>query len=186
LSADTALTARASSDDHRIKRAHGSELCLPRCVTIDGLSHRPGEDAFFGDDNEQSEINGVDTLAQNPALPASLTLRFKEADRILEVVGIDVSAQRLNGFERDTIPRIDVGHFSFGYDDEWFLMNAVLPRIQTEVNSAPQEFGLKTSLTIAGNDLTLAQRAFAAPDLFDDADVRVRYVNNSQQPRQAD
>jgi hypothetical protein len=64
-------------------------------------------------------------------------------------------------------------------------MNAVLPRIQAEVNAASQESGLKTGLTIARDDLTLTERAFAAPDLFDDSYVCVRYVNNSQQPRQA-
>ena len=53
------------------------------------------------------------------------------------------------------------------------------------MNTAPQEFGLQTGLTIAGNNLALAQRAFAAPDLFDYADVRVRNVNNSEQARQA-
>ena len=136
------LTARASSDDHRIKRAHGSELRLPRFITIGGLAHRSGEDAFFGDDNEQPQVNGVNAFAQNPALPASLTLRFEEADRVLEVIGIDVPAERLNRFERNTVPRIDVSHLAFGYDDERFLMNAVLPRIQTEVNTATQESGL--------------------------------------------
>ncbi len=65
-------------------------------------------------------------------------------------------------------------------------MNAVLPRIQPEVDTAPQEPGLKTGLSITGNDLTLAERAFAAPELFNDADVRVRNVNNPEQTRQAE
>jgi hypothetical protein len=64
-------------------------------------------------------------------------------------------------------------------------MDAVLPRIQTEVNAASQEPGLETSLTVPRNNLSLTERAFAAPDFFNDADVGVRDVNNAEQPRQA-
>jgi hypothetical protein len=65
-------------------------------------------------------------------------------------------------------------------------MNPVLPRIQTEVNTATQEPGLQTSLAVSGNDLAFAQGTLAAPDFFNDANLRVRNVNNSEQTRQAD
>ena len=65
-------------------------------------------------------------------------------------------------------------------------MNSVLPRIQPEVNTAPQKLRLKPGLAITGNDLAFAQRALAAPNLFDDANLRVRDVNNSEQPREAE
>ena len=52
------------------------------------------------------------------------------------MIGIHRSAERLDRLERNTVPRINVSHFSFGYANERFLMNAVLPRIQTEVNTA--------------------------------------------------
>ena len=97
------LTPGAGSDDDRVKRAHGSELRPPRFVTIGRLAHWPGEDAFFGNDNEQSEVNRINAFAQNAALPAPLTLRFKETDCILEVIGIDVSPVRLKSSRTCTV-----------------------------------------------------------------------------------
>ena len=52
-----------------------------------------------------------------------------------------------------------IGDFAFANDDERFFMNAVLPRIQPEVNTAPQEPGLQTGLAISRDDLAFAQRA---------------------------
>src|SRR4029077_18284220 len=86
--AKMALTAKACSYHYRIKGAHGSELRFPRFVTIGRLAHRSGEHTFFRDDDEQRQVNGINAFAQNPALPAPLTVRSEEAHRVLEMIGI--------------------------------------------------------------------------------------------------
>jgi hypothetical protein len=65
-----------------------------------------------------------------------LAVRFQETNRVLEMIGIHRSTECLNRFQRNTVTRVDVRHFSFGYDNERFFMNAVLPRILSEVNTA--------------------------------------------------
>jgi hypothetical protein len=119
-------------------------------------------------------------------LPAALTLRFEEADRVLEVVRIDGATERLDRLERNAVAGIDVSHLAFTDDDERFLMNAVLPRIQSEVNTAAQKASLITGFAVARDDLSFTERPLAAPDFFDHANLRVRDVNNSEQTRQAE
>jgi hypothetical protein len=115
-----------------------------------------------------------------------LAICLEEADRILEVIGIHGAAEGLDRLERHTVAGVDVSHFSFGDADQRFLMNAVLPRIESEVNSATQESSLEAGLAIAGNDLAFAQRTFAAPDFLDNPDLGMRDINNPEQPRQAE
>ena len=66
---------------------------------------------------------------ENISLSTALTVRFEKAKRVLEMIGIHRSTECLNRFQRNTVTRVDVRHFSFGYDDERFFMDAVLPRI---------------------------------------------------------
>src|SRR6476469_4109081 len=179
-------TTLPGADDDWIKGAQGSELRFPRFVTIRGFADRTGEDALFGDDDEQRQVNGVNALEENSALPAPLTLRFKERDRVLEVIRVNGATARLNRLERHAVARIHIRHLAFSDDDERLLMNAVLPRIQSEVNTAAQEPGLEAGFAVARNDLAFMARALAAPDFVDDADLRVRNVNDSEQTRQAD
>ena len=122
-------TTLACADDDGIKRAQGSELRFPRFITVRGFFHRPGENAVFRNHDEQRQVNRVNAFTQNPALPAALTLRFEEADRVLEVVRIDGATERLDRLERDAVARIDLSHFTLADDNERLLMNAVLPRI---------------------------------------------------------
>ena len=110
----------------------------------------------------------------------------RNRDRVLEVIGVYISAKGLDRLERNTVARIDVSHFTFTDDDEWFLMDTVLPRIQAEVDTTTQEPGLKAGFTITGNDLAFPQRTFAAPDLFNDTDMGVWDINNPEQTRQAE
>jgi len=63
-------------------------------------------------------------------------------------------------------------------------MNAVLPRIESEVNTATKESGLKAGLAIAGDDLAFAQGTSAAPDFLDNPDLGMRDIDNPEQPRQ--
>src|SRR5204862_7502454 len=100
-----------------------------RVVMVGRFAHRPGENLFFRNDSEQHQVDSVNAFAENPALPASLTFRFEETDRVLDMIGINGASERLDRLERNTIPRIDVSHLTFSYDDERFLMNAILPRI---------------------------------------------------------
>src|SRR6476619_2999193 len=176
-------TSLPGADDDWIKGAQGSELRFPRFVTIRRFADWTGEDAFFGDNDEQRQVNGVNAFAENSALPAALTLRFEEADCVLEVIRVNGATERLNRLERHAVARIHIRHLAFGDDDERFLMNAVLPRIQSEVNTAAQEPGLEAGFAVARNDLAFTERTFAAPDFFDDADLRVRYVDDSEQTR---
>src|SRR5262249_18922013 len=75
---------------------------------------------------------------------------------------------------------------TFGHDHERFLVDPVLPRIQPEVNPATEKPGLETSFIVPSNDLAFAQRTFAAPDLFNDANLSVRDINDPEQSRQAE
>ena len=106
LAAASAICARkgcaAGSDDNRVESMHGSKLRLPRFVAIGGFAHRPREDAFFGYDNEERQVNRINAFAQNSALSASLALRFEEADGVLEMIGIYGATKRLNRLERNT------------------------------------------------------------------------------------
>src|SRR5947209_7367731 len=139
---------------------------------------------FFSDDDEQPQVNRVNAFAQNAALTSSLAAGFKERNRILEVIGIDIAAKRLDRLQRNAVAGIDISHFPFADDNKRFFMNPVLPRIQTEMNTATEKPGLVTSLTVARDDLSFAQRTFAAPDFLDDPNLSVRNVNNSKQTRQ--
>src|ERR1043166_8011255 len=130
------MTLTVGPNHDWIERAQPEKLRLPELVLVGGFADRPREHAFFGDDDEQRQVNGVNALAQDAALPAALTAGFQERDRILEVIAIDVAAEGLNRFERNTVARVEVSHLAFRYDDERFFMNAVLPRIQSEVNTA--------------------------------------------------
>jgi hypothetical protein len=65
-------------------------------------------------------------------------------------------------------------------------MDPVLPRIQSEVNTTTEKSGLVAGFIVSGDDLAFAQRTFAAPDLFNDADLSVRDVNDPEQPREAE
>src|ERR1043166_8797029 len=130
------MTLTAGPNHDRIERAQPEELRLPELVLVGRFADRPGKHAFFGDHDEEREVDGVNALAQNAALPTALTARFQARNRILKVIAINVAAQGLNRFERNTIASVEVSHFAFSYDDERFFMNAVLPPIQSEVNTA--------------------------------------------------
>src|SRR5205085_2366258 len=86
--------------------------------------------------------------------------------------------------QRNAVARVNISHLPFADDDEWFLMNAVLPWVQSKVNAATQKPRLETGFAIARDDLALFKRAFAAPDFFNHTDVRVRDINDPQQSRQ--
>ena len=53
------------------------------------------------------------------------------------------------------------------------------------MNTAAEKASLKTSFAIARDNLAFFERAFAAPDFFNDANLRVRDLNNPEQARQA-
>src|SRR5437868_6674000 len=155
------MTLTSGSDYHRIERAGPEQLRFPLFVFVGGFADRSGEHAVFGDHHEQRQVDRINAFAQNAALAAALTASFQERDCILKVIRINVATQRLNRLQRNTVARISVSHLAFGYDHERFFMNAVLPRIQSEVNTAAQEAGLKPRLATAGNDPAFAQRTLA-------------------------
>lgn len=53
------------------------------------------------------------------------------------------------------------------------------------MNTAAEKASLKTSFAIARDNLAFFERAFAAPDFFNDANLSVRDLNNPEQARQA-
>jgi hypothetical protein len=96
----------------------------------------------------------------------------------------DITAKRLRGLQWNAVTRVNISHLSFADDDEWFLMNAVLPWVQSKVNAATQKPRLKTSFAIARDDLAFFKRTFAAPDFFNHTNLRVRDINDPEQSRQ--
>ena len=96
----------------------------------------------------------------------------------------NVAAERLRRLQGNAVARINIGHLPFAYNDKWFLMNTVLPWIQSKVNAAPQKPRLETGFAIARDDLSFFKGAFAAPDFFNHSDLRVWDINDPEQPRQ--
>ena len=69
-------------------------------------------------------------------LPSALASGFQEASGVLEVIALYVSTKGLDGLQWNTVAGVYVSHLTFAYDDKRFLVDAVLPRIQTEVDTA--------------------------------------------------
>ena len=55
------------------------------------------------------------------------------------MIAPDISAERLHRLQRNTVARINVSHLTFRDDDERLLMDLVLPRIQSEVNTTTEK-----------------------------------------------
>ena len=115
-------------------------------------------------------------------MTSALTAAAEKRLRILEVIAIHDARQRLSRRQRTAVTRVDVADLAFGNHDQRFLVNAVLPREESRVQSTAKKLGLKTRLSLQGDDSAFGQRAFVRPELLDNPDLVVRNVANPYKP----
>ena len=160
-------------DDQRAEAVELPELMLPLLQAL-GIFQR--EDAVFGDDVEQGDIDGVDALAEDAPLAAFLPFVGEELAGVLEVVALDDFAQGLRRFEVFAAAGEDIADLALLDRDQGELVNGILPAPEAEVNSAAEDVGLIAGLAVQGDDRAFGERPAAGPEFLHDADAVVRDI----------
>ncbi len=152
------------ADDDRVETMHRGQLCLPVAVGVHGLVlQRPGVDTLFGDHHEQRQVEGEHALAEDGALPATLTAGRQEGTGILEVVAGADGAEGLGRRQRTAVTGVDIADLALGHHHQRMLVDAVLPGEVPRVHAPAQHVGLEPGLPVAGHDLALRQGALRRP-----------------------
>jgi hypothetical protein len=134
----------------------------------------------FRDDDKQGRVDGIHTFANNGALAAALApgksaatvvgaASNQERLSVLEVVALDVLAQRLAGRERLAVAGVDVSDLALRDSDEPGFVDRVLPAPIAEMHAAAKQRRLEAGLAIERDNLTSRDRALGRPELFNDS-----------------
>lgn len=173
----------AVSHDDGIEAVDTLQLLLPVVVLpLVPLLDRPTEDLVFGDHDEERQVDRIDALPEDGALPSSLSLGAQKRLCVLEMVAVDDAAQRLSRRQRHTVAGVDVADLALRDRDERLRVDPVLPWVEAEVNSSTQQLCLKSRLSMQRDDLSSGQRAGRRPELLDDTDLAVRDIADSRDP----
>ena len=164
-----------AADDHRREGAALVEH-LAHLVVVGLLlfveRHRVGR--LFGHDDEERRIDDVRAFAQHLALRALLAAAGEEGAHVAEVADRGVVGERLAGRQVAAIAREHVADLALRHRDHRADVDAVLER-REEVEAAAAHVGLEARFA-AEREQARLHRAARAPELFDDADPRVRDV----------
>src|SRR5207249_2250668 len=102
------------------------------------------QDLVFRNYDELREVDGKHAFAKNGALPASLALATQKGVRVLKVIAVHNSRQSLRRRQRAAVTGIDITELAFRNHHERLLVDAVLPRKETRMQTAAQQLCLKS------------------------------------------
>src|SRR5262249_8711838 len=133
---------------------------------------------LLGEHDEQGEVEGIDTLAEDGPLPATLSSGLltlaEEGAGVLEIVAVNEAAERLSGRQRLAVAARDLADLALRHGDERDFVDPILPTPQAVVNPAAEQVNLEAGLAVERDDAALGHRAARGPQAFDDADAGVR------------
>ena len=170
------------ADHNRIEPTDIVQFLLPSDNRRQFLppSHFQPINAILRDDDEQSEINGINAFTEDdplpPALPDGRLRRIRiaqEFPRILKMIAIHNPPQRLARRQRFPVPRICIPNLSLRHDHQRDLVNPILPRPIEKMNTTTEQISLITRLAIESDDSAIRNRSLTGPFLLDDSDAVV-------------